>query len=393
MDLRLKFGKKALLFLFFVFFAASFLLFFRANFLGMLLGKENEVSKPADVHTTPTAEASVKEKKGQIELIEITLHDCNGCLNFDYLKAQLKDMNIIVDEKTIYYPSEDAQKIIEQYSVKTLPTIIVKGDFKDIEVFRNWSSFGRILSDTLVFDNNIPVYYDLTAGRFVGAVKIIELIDGSCQECVEPITFLSALTASAGINVVDFKRVDVNSDEGKELAKRHYIEFVPALIFSKEISDYNIGDFSAYGTFGPDGSFVVREKFPPYKDLKSGEVKGVLHVTMVEHSSCWACQGAKEMLAFLRGNLGLSFKNVLVYDINSNEARALMKNYSIGYLPAALVFGDTAEYKLFSEHWPKLGVVFKDGIYMFDNYKLLGPGYYFDVNNEQIFYYGAESSG
>ncbi|MEM4662726.1 MAG: hypothetical protein QXM75_01765 [Candidatus Diapherotrites archaeon] len=340
-----------------------------------------------DITTTDT-----HEKESQIEIIEITLHDCKGCLNFDYFKIQLKDMNLLIDEKTIYYPSEEAKKIIEKYSLKTLPTIVVRGNFKDIEVFRNWSSFGRILNDTLVFDNNIPVYYDLTSGRFIGAVKIIELIDGSCQECVEPIALLSAITAGSGMNVVDFRRVDVNTDEGKELAKKHYIEFVPALVFSKEISDYNIGDFSAYGTFSHDGSFVIREKFPPYKDLKSGEIKGLLNVTIIEHSSCWACQGAKEMLAFLRGNLGLSFKNVLVYDINSNEARALMKNYSIGYLPAALVFGDTAEYKLFSEHWPKLGVVFKDGIYMLDDYRLLGPGYYFDVNNEQIFYYGAESS-
>lgn len=393
MDFRLKIRKKVHVLLFFFVFLAFFLLFFGANFLGLLLGKESGGGKPTYTHTTPPAWAPAKEKETKIEFIEIKLHDCNGCLNFDYLKAQLRDMNPIVDEKTIYYPSEDAQKIIEEYSIKTLPTIIVKGDFNSIEIFRNWSSFGRVLSDALVFDNNIPVYYDLASGRFVGAVKIIELVDSTCKECTESISILSKLTTAAGLNVVDFRRVDVNTDEGKELAKKHYIDFVPALVFSEEISDYNLGEYASIGTFSPDGSFVVREKFPPYKDLKSGELKGILYVTLIENSRCWACQGAKEMLAFLNVNLGLSFKEVLVYDINSIEARKLIGNYGINYLPAALVFGDTAEYKLFSEHWPKLGVVFKDGIYMLDDYRLLGTGYYFDVNNEQIFYYGTESRG
>ncbi|MCX8189705.1 MAG: hypothetical protein N3F05_00550 [Candidatus Diapherotrites archaeon] len=384
----MKFSRRNALMLFLIILTMFFLIFFGTSFIGLLLGKEGWEEKVESIDEKSIINTAPEEIKAHIEIVEITLHDCNGCLNFEYLKAQLKDMDIRLDEKKIYYPDDEAKKLIGKYSIKALPTIIVRGDFKGLDIFKNWSSFGYVLNDALVFDNNIPVYYDLDSKRFVGAVRIIELVDGSCEQCKEPFELLSALTSQSGINVVDFKRIDVNTDEGKELAKKHYIDFVPSLIFSKEISDYNLGEYIGIGTFGPDGSFVVREKFPPYKDLKSGTVKGLLYVTIIEHSFCWACQGAKEMLAFLRNNLGLSFKEILVYDFNSPEAKKLIENYGISYIPAALVFGDTSEYKLFSEHWPKLGIVFKDGVYMLDDYKLLGEGYYFDLNSYQIFHYG-----
>jgi len=324
------------------------------------------------------------EQKPSIEFIEIRVPDCNLCIDFETLKKQLKDMNIALKEKTLSYESADAKELIERYKIKTVPAIILSGDTDKVDAFKNWAAFGRIEKDVLIFDNNVPVYYDLEKKRFVGSVTILELVDSTCQQCFEPLNSAAIMRLLYSIKVNAIRRVDINSSEGQELIKKHFIDFAPALIFSPELGDYNKELYNSLGSFSTDGSFVVREKMPPYKDLTTGEIRGTLGLIMLEASSCWACKDSKDLLAFLTNNLGLSFSEIRVYDISSADTNRLIEAYSIEYLPAAIIYGDTKSYTLFREMWPKIGLVFKDGTHVLTAYPLLGNGYYYDVNAGKI---------
>jgi hypothetical protein len=356
-------------------------IFFQSKLVGLF-----SLLAPQSAEQFEQGEAQKSELTSQpkIEVIELQVPDCNLCLNFDTFKNQLRHLDIALQESTLPYNSEEAKELIEKYDIKAVPTIIVRGDINKVDALKNWEDIGTIESDALVFRNNVPVYYDLEKKRFIGAVRLIELIDPSCTNCLDPLRTIEMSQLLSAIKLVSFRRVDVNSTEGQELIRKYFIDFAPALIFSAEIADYNKDLFSYLGSFSPNGSFIVRKKYPPYKDLPSGEVRGLLSLAIIEVSNCWACKDAKDMLNFLNTKLGLSFANLTVYDANTFIAQEFIKNYSIQYLPAAIVTGDTKSYELFKETWPKIGKVFVDGSYVLDGYPWLGAGYYYDLNTGEV---------
>ncbi len=356
---------------------AAAAVFFQSKLVGLF---SLLVPQPAEQLEQGEAQKSELTPLPEIEVIELQVPDCNLCLSFDLFKSQLRDLNIILKTRNIQYNSEEAKELIKKYNIKAVPTIILKGDTDKINILKNWGEFGTIENDALVFRNHTPVYYDLEKKRFVGAVRLIELVDRTCTACLDPVRISEIAQLLSNIKLASFETIDINSSEGKELAKKHFIDFVPALIFSAEIADYNKDAFSSLGSFSRDGSFVVRKRYAPYKELSTGEVRGLLSLAVIEVSNCWACKDARDMLNFLNTKLGLSFANLNVYDANSFIARKFIEDYAIQYLPAAIVTGDTKAYTIFSETWPKIGKAFVDGSYVLDGYPWLGPGYYYDLN-------------
>jgi hypothetical protein len=165
----------------------------------------------------------------------------------------------------------------------------------------------------------------------------------------------------------------------------HHFNFVPALVFSKEIRDYNFFEqFWFLGSLESNGVFAIRKKYPPYKDLDSNQVKGMLFITIIEPSSCWACKDSKDLLNFLSSRFGLRFSVIRVIDVNAQETPILSERYAVQYAPAALIQGELMLFEGMKELWPKIGRVFEDGVYAFDNPPVLGEGYYYDLNSKKI---------
>jgi len=335
--------------------------------------------EPGDGEPTP-----IDVSLGKIELIELKKEDCNACLSFETFKQQLSDLNREFDFREIEFESEEGKALIEEYSIKFVPTIILKNAPADL--FANWPDAGSTEEDgALVFRAEIPVYWSLEEQRLIGRVNVTEIIDSSCTACFDPLQSQELQLLLANIKVREARGVEADSAEGKALLKKYFLDFAPSVIFSKEIRDYNFFDqFAPLGSVESDGSFVVRQKVPPYMDLDSNTVKGLLAVTVIENTQCWACKDSKDMLSFLNQSLGLRFSDVSVIDVNTEDARFLSEQYSIQFAPAAVITGELMLYAGMEETFPQIGRVFQDGVYAFDNPLLLGEGYYYDFNSGEI---------
>jgi len=319
-----------------------------------------------------------------IEVIELSVADCADCVSFDLFLEQLSDLNKEFEHRVIEFDSIEGKEFVDDYNIVGVPTIIVLN--AEGRLFENWSEVGSVEDDNaLVFRAKIPVYWDLSKEKFVGLVDVTQIIDSSCVECLNPLQGAELQLLLQNIKVGGAKEIESGSSEGKELLKKYHLDFVPAVIFSSGLRDYDLFEqFSPLGSVESDGSFVVREKMPPYKDLDSNSVKGLLGLAMIESSSCWACADSKDLLEFLTSRLGLRFAEVQVFDVNSQAAAFAVEEYSVRYAPAAIISGDLFEYAGMEETFPQIGRVFVDGSYVFDDPLLLGAGYYYDFNSGQI---------
>jgi len=338
-------------------------------------------------HTVKTAQSlpadRIQPSKSKSVLIEITLRDCNQCFSFKSIKQQLMDKNFITASEIIFYPGAEAKKLIKAYKINTLPAMIITNLPKGAPL-NDLKKFGIIKGPSFIFHNKTPVYYDLRKKRFVGGVKLIELIDRDCNYCFDPLRAVQIKTLLEESQNAFEELQGISSKYGQSLIKKYFIDFAPALIFSPEIGDYNRALFARLGSFSSDGTFVVRKKYAPYRDLTTGDVRGLLSVKIVDARSCWACKGAKDLLAFLQKNFGLSFSSVKVYDLKDPNAKTLIEGYGLHYLPAAVITGDTKSYPIFGHVWPKIGRVFANGAYSIDGFPFLGAGYYYDTNTNKI---------
>ena len=341
---------------------------------GFLVPKEMVKSGPVQVQIGAS----------KIKLIELSVRDCNQCVSFDLFKKQLHDLNKEFDFEKVYFDTNEGRELVKKYSIESVPTVIIRNAPKNL--FGNWNKLGSIEADgSLVFRARVPAYWDLKEKRFVGLVSLTELVDPSCTSCFDPLQSNEIQLLLKNIKIKEAKKIEAGSVIGKKLVEKYHLGFAPALVFSREVRDYNFFDqFAPLGSIESDGSFVVRAKFPPYKDLDSNTVRGLLSVIMIEPTQCWACRDAKDLLAFLNSRLGLRFSKVSVIDANTANAHALSSQYSIQYAPAALIQGNLMLYNGMEDTWPKIGRVFKDGVYAFDNPLLLGQGYYYDFNSGKI---------
>ena len=349
--------------------------------IAVFFGWSAPAEPPEGIEETPAPAPMPGEK---IELIELTKKDCKQCLSFEAFKQQLSDLNREFTLKEIDFESEEGMDLIEEYVIEFVPTIILKNAPADL--FGNWEDAGSVEEDgALVFRAEIPAYWSLEEQRLIGLVDVTEIIDSSCAGCFDPLLSQELQLLLANIKVGEARGVEAGSAEGKALLKKHHLGFAPAVVFSSEIRDYNFFDqFAPLGSVENDGSFVVRSKYPPYKDLDSNTVKGLLAVTVIEATQCWACKDSKDLLGFLSTSLGLRFSDVSVIDVNTPDALSLSEQYSVQFAPAALIAGDLLLYPGMEETWPQIGRVFTDGVYAFDNPLLLGEGYYYDLNTAEI---------
>lgn len=202
----------------------------------------------------------------------------------------------------------------------------------------------------------------LSYGRNATAI-IIEA--PNCTSCDYYRYVLSDMEGSAlGTDIVDVRSLPYGSSEANLLMEYYKIEKLPTLILKKNDEwDYRTLGMWAdkMGTLEGDNALVLREVYPPYYDVKTGEVKGLVSMVLLVNGSDTEAAAAADAVA-------LQYK--FVYrkkELNASDAEAqrTMASYNITKLPAVLISPDAADYPGFTQAWLDANkTVEKDGTFV-----------------------------
>ena len=219
-------------------------------------------------------------------------------------------------------------------------------------------------------------------------VEMIHLFDTNCTDCVDLKPFFEQFS-QLGINL-ETKNVDISSSQGKKLITKYKIEAVPTIIFSKEIStNAQIAQvWEQVGTIEEDGSYVMRELTPPYKELDTGNVRGLVNVTYLSDTNCKECYDVmfhKDILTQM-GIKITSEKTIDYFEMmaSSDDSKNLIEKYNITKIPTVIISKEAEVYASVKKAWELVGTQEEDGVFIFRSIELLGDKVYHNLETGLI---------
>ena len=214
-------------------------------------------------------------------------------------------------------------------------------------------------------------------------IEMTYLFDIDCKDCIDLKPFFEQFS-QIGINI-EIKDADISSSQGKKIVKKYDVKAVPTIIFSKEISSNPqiTKVWEQVGTVEKDGSYVLRELSPPYKELSTGNIKGLVDVTYLSDTICEKCYDVmfhKEILT----QMGVKIVSEKTLDISSEEGKALVDKYSIKKVPTVILSEEAILYPSVKTSWNLIGTQEEDGVFIFRNIELLKDKVYHDLETGKI---------
>lgn len=348
------------------------------SLIGSRTAKVNEVVALTEQENAPP----------KLELVKIAASSCRDCFEIDPVIENLKKANVnVTSERTLDFSSAEAKELVEKYDIEKLPTVIVLGEVNKSSAVSLWNENWDVeMKDgtqvSSVYAAISPPYLDAD-GNIKGMVSLTHIVDASCPRC----TNLTQLITFLKQNSVVFeseKTVDYNSSEAKGLVSKFGIQRIPAVVVSKDILDYPaiLEVWGQLNTVEKEGFYALHTVAPPYKNLTTNTVEGLVSVIYLNDTSCATCYNMQVNKIILERNFGLILVNETAIDVSSNSGKALVNKYNITKVPVILVSPEASAYTGFVSVWPQVGDVASDKWYVMRNPRVLGT--YKDLSTGQI---------
>jgi len=305
--------------------------------------------------------------------------DCEECFSLDDTLTALRSLDLDLSEVEVAYDSVEGKALVKKYNLTGVPAILLKGDLDSVADLQLLPR-----TDDAVVLPAVPPYLNVKSGAVTGVVDITYVVKSDCEECFD-VTTLTEQLEQFGLAIGEVKEVDVNTDEGKELVADNGITKVPTFMVSKDISVYT-QLYEAWKDLGQeldDGSLLILDVTPPYWDLDSDELKGLVIMTNLVDESCGECYDVDIHSQILELRFGMVVSNKATVDVNSDEGRDLLEKYSITKVPTVLLSEDVKTYKHIAEMWKEIGTEESDGTFVFRGFDDLGETYK-DLEKDEV---------
>ncbi len=292
--------------------------------------------------------------------------DCDKCLDISKVVSSISSNNVeILEEKNLDVNDDEAKELINKYNIEKLPSLVVIGEIENI----NTNQLTKI-EDALVLTNLNPPYFDVKKNKVVGIVDVTSIVDSKCEDCFDLDLVVKQLE-QLGIEIGETKELEYS--EAQDLVKKYKIEKIPSLLLSEDASVYTnlVQLWSRVGSEEDDGVFVYREVNPPYLELKTGKVRGLVSLTLLKDDSCDSCYDVNLHKKILT-NFGIKVVSEKTLDISSSNGKTLVEKYKIINVPTLILSKEAGDYEALASVWDQVGSVESDGSYIFRKTEVMG---------------------
>ena len=325
---------------------------------------------------------SVKEKlkPAKIELIIIKNSKCTDCFDISKIVSHVKNANAnVTKEAMLEFNSNEGREIVSRYKIEKLPTVVVTGEINKVNIQGLEKRENALLLTRLE-----PPYTNAITGDIEGKVALYKLIDLECEKCSNLSLLISQIKA-AGVKIYEEKEIGENSNEGKELIKKYNVGFVPTIILSKDAGLYTIIQqaWLQIGNKESDGSYVLRLVNPPFINLTTGKLRGIVDIVYLTDKNCVECYDVKLHKEILTNpqSFAIHLDKEETLDISSAKGKELIAKYNITQVPTIILSDEISAYpsnRLLQQFFS----IEKDGSYIFRIIQVLGT--YKDLTTNQI---------
>ena len=210
------------------------------------------------------------------------------------------------------------------------------------------------------------------------------LKDSECGKCND-LTPLINQIKGAGVKIYEEKIIEPNSNEGKELIKKYNIGFAPTIILSKEASAYDIIQqaWLQIGSKEIDGNYVLRLVNPPFINLTTNMLRGLVNIVYLTDKSCLECYDVNKHKEILTNqqSFAINLEKEETFDISDVRGKELIAKYNITQVPTVILSEEINVYPS-SQVLKQFFSVEKDGSYVFRTTQSVGT--YKDLTTNQV---------
>ena len=188
-------------------------------------------------------------------------------------------------------------------------------------------------------------------------IEIVAIKDLQCTDCYDPIDIIN-FVISKNYNVTKQEILDEDSDRAKEIINKYDIKNIPIVLILGEID--KVKDLEGFDKV--NDALIQSNIIPPFKDLTTNEVKGLVSLIYL-NVSCDKCSSLTNLIDQLKT---LKVKLIKEEYINSESETGLnlIAKYSITKVPAIILSRDIEVYDIVKSAWENLGTVEDDGSYI-----------------------------
>src|SRR3989344_2180439 len=226
----------------------------------------------------PYLDPLANEIRGLVNIKHIIDYSCEECVDLTPISSALERQGMFIqDERFIEYNSNEGQQLINQFSIKEVPAVLISEEVDYYPEIKDalLQSGATKKEGFYAVHSTIPPYRNLSQNKIIGLVDVNYLTKNDCPVCYD-VSVNRNILLRFGLTLNKENTHDINSPEGKQLVQKYNIKKVPIIILSPDAKYYHSLEqvWTSVGTIENDGWFVMRnpEAIGTYWDLENGGV-------------------------------------------------------------------------------------------------------------------------
>jgi len=214
-----------------------------------------------------------------------------------------------------------------------------------------------------------------------GDIVITTVYAEDCTLCFDAGAVADHIAAGP-VKVTERRAVEYGTSEGAALMAKYHLTKIPAVVVTGETDKTNVEAYLKDDTRVAADGRVWAEMPPVYIDVASGEMRGVVALTVIDDAACDDCYDPAVHAAVLRNNFGMTVGDERTLDVDDDDARALIDAYGITSVPTVIISSDAAAYRDFVNAFMSVGDVADDSSFIFRNVGIFGS--YVDLETGSV---------